>query len=67
MKNRNLQIRPGYTGSTVEFINFERKCCPGITYSLMFEPEEGPIHLRIGGSTEIKGMLKSMLGEIDRE
>lgn len=33
----------------VEFITFERECCPFFTFELEFLPESGPIWLRIRG------------------
>lgn len=53
-----------YSITLTEFINFERKCCPGLTYTLTFEPEEGPIHLKIGNSKEIKEALKAELDNL---
>jgi hypothetical protein len=32
-----------------EFIVFERGCCPFFTFELIFEPEGGPIRLRVLG------------------
>jgi len=49
----------------VEFINFERKCCPSFKFSLEFEPEEGPIGLKIYGSEQIREMLSAMIKNSD--
>jgi hypothetical protein len=45
----------------VEFINFERKCCPSFRFAIEFEPEEGPIALKIYGSEQIRDLLTSMI------
>lgn len=45
----------------IEFINFERKCCPAFKFTLEFEPEEGPISLKIYGSEQIREMLSAMI------
>lgn len=42
----------------VSFIDEERKCCPFFTFELQFEPDLGPIWLRLRGSTEIKALLR---------
>jgi len=49
----------------VEFINFERKCCPSFNFSLEFEPEEGPISLKIYGSEQIREMLSTLIKSSD--
>ncbi len=41
----------------IEFITFERKCCPFFTFELSFAPNQGPIGLRMRGSAEIKQYL----------
>ena len=44
-----------------EFVNFERVCCPFLTFELLLPPNQGPIQLRIRGSVEIKAYLKEEL------
>ena len=44
----------------VEFIGFERKCCPFFTFELAFEPEEGPVWLRVKGSEEVKEFVEQV-------
>lgn len=41
----------------VTFISEERVCCPFFTFELQFEPNMGPIWLRLRGSAEIKSLL----------
>ena len=42
----------------VTFIAEERACCPFFTFELQFEPNMGPIWLRLRGSPEIKAILR---------
>lgn len=44
----------------VEFIEFERKCCPFFTFELAFEPDEGPVWLRVKGSDEVKMFVEQV-------
>ena len=40
------------------FVAEERECCPFFTFELQYEPNLGPIWLRLRGSAEIKAMLR---------
>ena len=42
----------------VAFVTEERECCPFFTFELQFEPNLGPIWLRLRGSVEIKAILR---------
>ena len=42
----------------LEFIEAERECCPFFTFELIFEPENGPVWLRLRGSDEIKRFIE---------
>jgi hypothetical protein len=42
----------------VTFIDEERVCCPFFTFELQYEPNLGPIWLRLRGSAEIKTSLR---------
>src|SRR5262249_2225290 len=42
----------------VSFVAEERTCCPFFTFELHFEPNLGPIWLRLRGSAEIKALLR---------
>jgi hypothetical protein len=44
-------------GELAEFIKFERLCCPWLVFYLTFQPEEGPISLKMGDSAETKEMV----------
>ena len=43
----------------VTFVAEERQCCPFFTFELQFEPNLGPIWLRLRGSAEIKALLRA--------
>ena len=42
----------------VEFINFERQCCPFLTFELGFAPQGAGITLSILGNNEIKTFIQ---------
>jgi hypothetical protein len=48
----------------LEFTLAERRCCPFFTFELAFEPNDGPIWLRLRGSANIKEFVASAWGEI---
>ena len=48
----------------LEFIEAEKECCPFFTFELVFEPEDGPLWLRLRGSEAIKAFVRAELGEI---
>lgn len=42
----------------VKFIAEERECCPFFTFEVQYEPNMGPIWLRLRGSADIKALLR---------
>src|SRR5690242_2750993 len=44
----------------VEFVAFERKCCRFLSFEVAFEPEEGPIHLRLLGCQDAKDVIRQI-------
>lgn len=46
-----------FSNPLIEFVNFERACCPAFSFLMSFEPNSGPIHLQIKGSQGIKDMV----------
>ena len=42
----------------LEFINFERQCCPFFKFELIFEPENGPTWLNIRGPSGVKDLVR---------
>lgn len=38
----------------IEMVNFERSCCSGFTWALVFEPNNKATHLQVYGSKQIK-------------
>jgi hypothetical protein len=47
-----------WAAKLVEFIGFERKCCPFFTFELAFEPQEGPMWLRLKGPEGVKSLVR---------
>ncbi len=45
----------------LQFITFERACCPFFSFELGFEPNQGPIWLRIHGPEGVKEVIAEML------
>jgi hypothetical protein len=41
------------------FVLFERQCCPFFTFELIFEPEQGPVTLKLRGPEGTKEFLGS--------
>ncbi|MEP7200467.1 MAG: hypothetical protein ABI874_11670 [Chloroflexota bacterium] len=41
----------------LEFIQFERQCCPFFAFEFAFEPNQGPIWLRMRGGEGVKQLL----------
>lgn len=48
----------------LEFTLAERRCCPFFIFELVFEPNEGPLWLRLRGSADIKAFVASSWSEI---
>jgi hypothetical protein len=46
--------------SLMDFIKFERNCCRFLRFELIFEPEQGSLHLRILGTPEAKPVIREM-------
>ena len=44
-----------------EFIMVERDCCAFFTFELMFQPQHGPISLRLRGPDGVKDFMNVML------
>ncbi len=51
--------RPEWTARLIEFIAAERLCCPFFNFELAFEPEQGPIWLRIHGQDGVKEFIEA--------
>lgn len=57
----------GFPGSAewarklVDFVTFERACCPFFAFELAFEPHGGPIQLRVRGPEGTKRFVEAEL------
>ena len=56
---------PEWVAKLTQFITDERACCAFFTFELVFEPEQGPVWLRIRGSDGVKSFLREMLQPVD--
>ena len=52
--------------TVVAFISYERLCCPFFRFELEIEPEQGPIWLRLSGTTDVKPFLESNIKSFEK-
>ena len=50
-----------WANTLLQFINFERGCCPFFTFGLVFEPKQGSIWLHLRGPEGIKAIIEDMI------
>lgn len=50
-----------WANTLMQFITFERGCCPFFMFALVFEPEQGPIWLHLRGPEGVKAIIKEMM------
>src|SRR5579859_6746835 len=50
-----------WASELVQFITFERGCCPFFTFGLVFEPKQGSIWLHVRGPEGVKAMIEEMI------
>lgn len=43
----------------VELVNFERSCCSGFTWALVFDPNNAATHLQVYGSKKVKDEMRN--------
>ena len=43
-----------------EFIRFERRCCPFLSFRMLVEPDDGPVWLELRGPAGTKEFLASL-------
>ena len=53
-----------WAAKALEFIEVEKQCCPFFTFELAFEPDDGPLWLRLRGSEAIKAFVRTELDEL---
>jgi hypothetical protein len=49
-----------WANTLLQFITYERACCPFFTFALIFEPEQGPIWLHLRGPEGVKAIIENM-------
>jgi hypothetical protein len=50
-----------WVNELMQFITFERGCCPFFTFALTFEPRQGPIWLHVRGPEGVKAIVEGMM------
>ena len=53
---------PAIVAGLLAVIAAERECCPFFTFELVFEPDRGPLWLRLRGPEGAKEVARAMLG-----
>ena len=48
-----------------EFVRYERKCCPFLTFAVAFEPEKRGLWLYLGGDEEVEDYLIEGVKELE--
>ena len=48
---------PALVSDAFDWIRLERRCCPFLRFELAFDPEGGPVWLRLGGAAGVKEFL----------
>src|SRR5437588_7931126 len=54
-----LDTDPQLIQDALDWILFERRCCPFFRLELHFEPSDGPVWLRFGGTPGVKAFLSA--------
>src|SRR5689334_13660361 len=44
----------------VDFVSFERKCCPFLSFEIVLQVGDGPIHLRLRGREGAKEAIRQI-------
>ncbi|HLZ56723.1 MAG TPA: hypothetical protein VKR06_07225 [Ktedonosporobacter sp.] len=50
---------PSWASKLLEFILFEKECCPFFTFEMVFEQHHGPLELRLRGPEGVKEVLRN--------
>jgi len=53
--------RDAWITQAVAMIIAERTCCPFFGFTLVFDPNNGPVWLHIVGSSEVKAFIRAQL------
>jgi hypothetical protein len=53
-----------WAAKVFEFIAAEKQCCPFFTFEVVFEPNNGPLWLRLRGSKEVREFVLAGLDGI---
>ena len=50
-----------WANTLLQFITFERACCPFFAFALLFEPQQGPTWLHLRGPEGVKAIIEEMI------
>lgn len=50
-----------WANELMQFIIYERACCPFFTFALVFEPKQGSIWLHLRGAEGVKAIIEDMM------
>lgn len=50
---------PAWANKLLEFILFEKECCPFFTFEMILEQQHGPLELRLRGPEGVKDVLRN--------
>jgi hypothetical protein len=50
------------TDQLVEWVNLEKQCCPFFGFQILWEPENGPVWLRLTGPQGVKDFILAEFG-----
>jgi hypothetical protein len=50
-----------WANTLLQFITYERACCPFFTFALIFEPQQGSIWLQLRGPEGVKPIVDNMM------
>lgn len=53
-----------WASAVFDFIDRERRCCSFFTFEVVFEPNDGPLWLRLRGSSDVKAFIRHQLDSI---
>ena len=50
-----------WSAKLLDFVHFERKCCPFFVFEIAFMPEQGPVLLRLRGGEGVKEFVQASM------
>ncbi len=66
-RERYLALSPGkgtWCAKIAEWVMLERRCCPFLSFELVFEADRGPVELRLRGPQGTKEFIRGELSAL---